>query len=160
METVRLEISPTPANVRTARLVAVAVARQAGLSDAVLDEIRLAVGEACARAVGLHSRHAPFEPIRIEFEDSPRFSVAVRDVAPAQQLLSDVLVADPLKALAAQAGAPSNVVALPVESGGFSEEELAAGVGLALLAGLVDDLAVNPAEDGSGFVVRMSWPLD
>jgi hypothetical protein len=41
----------------------------------------------------------------------------------------------------------------------FSEEALAAGVGLALLAGLVDDVEVTAAGDGSGSVVRMSWPV-
>ena len=42
---------PCPAHVRTARLVAVAVARRAGVDEDVLDEVRLAVGEACSRAV-------------------------------------------------------------------------------------------------------------
>ena len=41
----------------------------------------------------------------------------------------------------------------------FAEEAIAAGVGLALLAGLVDDLQVGPAADGTGTVVRMSWPI-
>ena len=50
-------------------------------------------------------------------------------------------------------------VAQPASSEPFSEEALAAGVGLALLAGLVDDLEVTAAEDGSGSVVRMSWPV-
>ena len=47
--------SGRPRHVRTARLVAVAVARRAGVDEALLDEIRLAVGEACARAVGAAS---------------------------------------------------------------------------------------------------------
>ena len=42
---------------RTARLVAVAVARRAGVADELLDEVRLAIGEACTRAVALHRRH-------------------------------------------------------------------------------------------------------
>jgi len=47
---VELRFPPAAEYVRTARLVAVAVARRAGLADQ-LEEIRLAVGEACARAV-------------------------------------------------------------------------------------------------------------
>nr|WP_246314964.1 ATP-binding protein [Kineococcus aurantiacus] len=38
-------------HVRTARLVAVSVARRAGFGEDQLDEIRIAIGEACARAV-------------------------------------------------------------------------------------------------------------
>lgn len=51
MGRVELRFAPIPGHVRTARLVAVAVARRSGLDDARLDEVRLAVGEACARAV-------------------------------------------------------------------------------------------------------------
>jgi hypothetical protein len=32
-------------------------------------------------------------------------------------------------------------------------------MGLALLAGLVDDIAVVPVKGGGGTEVRMSWPL-
>ena len=50
MGTVALRFQPSPEHVRTARLVAVAVARRAGFDEARLDEVRLAVGEVCARA--------------------------------------------------------------------------------------------------------------
>lgn len=49
---VELRFPPVPGHVRTARLVASSVARRgSGLDEARLDEVRLAVGEACARAV-------------------------------------------------------------------------------------------------------------
>lgn len=51
MPTVTLRFSPLPEHVRTARLVAVSVARRAGFGEDQLDEIRIAIGEACARAV-------------------------------------------------------------------------------------------------------------
>jgi anti-sigma regulatory factor (Ser/Thr protein kinase) len=161
MGTVRLEISPTPAHVRTARLVAVAVARQCGVSEALLDEIRLAVGEACSRAVGLHRMHGQDALVRIEFFNGVRFGVAVRDSAPADLALADTN-RDPLALLSATAGAGltqggADDQLEPVEQ--FSEEALAAGVGLALLSGLVDDVEVSAAGDGSGSVVRMSWPV-
>ena len=57
MGTVRLSFTPAPAHVRTARLVGVAVARRAGVADTIIDEVRLAIGEACSRAVALHRRH-------------------------------------------------------------------------------------------------------
>ena len=46
MPTVEVSFTALPAHVRTARLVALAVARRAGVTDDLLDEIRLAVGEA------------------------------------------------------------------------------------------------------------------
>ncbi|PRY16077.1 ATP-binding protein [Kineococcus rhizosphaerae] len=51
MPTVTLRFSPMAEHVRTARLVAVSVARRAGFGEDQLDEIRIAIGEACARAV-------------------------------------------------------------------------------------------------------------
>lgn len=53
---VTLQLPPSAAHVRTARLIAAAMARRAGVGDAVLDEVRLAVGEACARAVRVQER--------------------------------------------------------------------------------------------------------
>jgi len=53
MATVRLSFSPAPVHVRTARLVGVAVARRAGVAEELLDEVRLAIGEARTRAVAL-----------------------------------------------------------------------------------------------------------
>ncbi|NAZ85129.1 ATP-binding protein [Kineococcus indalonis] len=51
MPTVALRFTPLAEHVRTARLVAVSVARRAGFGEDQLDEIRIAIGEACARAV-------------------------------------------------------------------------------------------------------------
>ena len=80
MESVEIEFTALPAHVRTARLVASAVARQCGVDEAVLDEVRLAVGEACSRAVELHAREAPDRPVMVIFADAPgRFTVAIRD---------------------------------------------------------------------------------
>jgi anti-sigma regulatory factor (Ser/Thr protein kinase) len=49
-----LSIPPSVEHVRTARLIAVAAARRAGLDEEVVDDVRLAVGEAVARAVLRH----------------------------------------------------------------------------------------------------------
>ncbi len=46
-----LRFTPLPEHVRTARLVATSVARRLGLVEEQLDAVRLAVGEACGRAV-------------------------------------------------------------------------------------------------------------
>ncbi len=83
MATVEVTFTPLPAHVRTARLVATAVARRSGVDEALLDEVRLAVGEACSRAVEAHRRHCPAEPVRIEMTDpDERFVVTVSDHAP------------------------------------------------------------------------------
>jgi anti-sigma regulatory factor (Ser/Thr protein kinase) len=152
MATVRLSFSPAPAHVRTARLVAVAVARRAGVADELLEEIRLAIGEACSRAVALHRSHGVADLIEVELRDGDRFTVEVTDRASNGSAL---------------VGSPSDpglflvepVVPLTVTPDSLTEEDVAERMGLALLAGLVDDIAVTTASDGGGTEVRMSWPL-
>src|SRR5947209_15006946 len=80
MPTVEVSFTALPAHVRTARLVATAVARRSGVSESLLDEVRLAVGEACSRAVEAHRLHCPAEPVRLALTDQPgRFEVQVTD---------------------------------------------------------------------------------
>src|SRR6266699_4827397 len=84
MATVEMSFTPLPAHVRTARLVATAVARRSGVDEALLDEVRLAVGEACSRAVEAHRLYCPAEPVRIALTDSAgRFEVEVTDTGAA-----------------------------------------------------------------------------
>src|ERR1700757_863132 len=84
MATVEVTFTPLPAHVRTARLVATAVARRSGVDESLLDEVRLAVGEACSRAVEAHQKHCPRQPIRVALsDDGERFEVVVTDAAPA-----------------------------------------------------------------------------
>lgn len=150
MSTVHLAFSPDPAYVRTVRLVASAVARRAGVSDEVLDEVRLAIGEACTRAVALHRRHGLADLIDVAMSDGGRFTVRVTDRGPAgsaQEELGET-TGDIMAQVAAETGR------LLVD-----EDALTAGVGLALLTGLVTDLAVTAAADGPGTEVRMSWPV-
>ena len=51
MSVSELRFPAEPVHVRTARLVAGAVARQSGLDDSDVEDIRLAVGEACSLAL-------------------------------------------------------------------------------------------------------------
>jgi anti-sigma regulatory factor (Ser/Thr protein kinase) len=151
MPTVRLSFSPAPAHVRTARLVAVAVARRAGVADELLEEIRLAIGEACSRAVALHRSQGTDSLIDMAMDNGDRFTVRVVDRATEGP---------------AAAGAPADpaefLVETPVAADGpevIAEEAVAARMGLALLAGLVDDLKVSTVPDGLGTEVSMSWPV-
>jgi anti-sigma regulatory factor (Ser/Thr protein kinase) len=145
MPTVEVSFAALPVHVRTARLIAVAVARRAKVADDLLDELRLAVGEACSRAVALHERHAPAEPVRMAIsDDEGGFSVEVVDAGPAEQGAPQLDELD----LAAEAGA--RVEADP------ARDALPPGFGLAVIAGLVEDVEVTPAAP-DGTRVRMSW---
>jgi serine/threonine-protein kinase RsbW len=138
MATVEVAFTPLPAHVRTARLVATAVARRSGVDEALLDEVRLAVGEACSRAVEVHRRLCPAEPVRIEMTDQgERFVVVVRDAAPS---------------VPAPGGAP----AAAVPNGDDGALAIPSGFGLAVISGLADDVRVSSTS--SGVSVRMSWP--
>jgi anti-sigma regulatory factor (Ser/Thr protein kinase) len=167
MATVRLSFTPAPAHVRTARLVGVAVARQAGVKDAIIDEIRLAIGEACSRAVALHRRHGLPDLVEVELSDEGHFTVRVTDRAPADPGIvavaegpdTDPDRTDPfglLRDASRDASAGSRRERLTNEA--TSDEDVAAGVALTLLAGLVEDLTVETGADGIGSRIRMSWP--
>ncbi len=172
MAIVQLTISALPAHVRTARLMATAVARRAGIAESALDEVRLAVGEACSRAVEAHRVHCPDQPIQLELIDSTgkhpltggqngtlvpptppnghkaqRFEVVVSDRAPANEGGSPLDSHTP-----GSTDAYLTEETLPGDITGLSPD-----VGLAVIAGLADDVSIEPHDDG--MVVRMSWPL-
>ncbi|TDE34633.1 ATP-binding protein [Nonomuraea mesophila] len=134
MATVELTFSALPAHVRTARLVATAIARRTGVEESLLDEVRLAVGEACSRAVEVHRAHCPGEPIRIELrDDSGRFEVTVSDHAPSDEIKPEQ----------------------PLDLGMLSDSFMS-GFGIAVIEGLADDVEVFPGPKGTN--IRMSWP--
>jgi hypothetical protein len=84
VRTVALMFQPAAEHVRTARLVAVAVARRTGLDEIRLDEIRLATGEVCARAVRRCTRTGVAAAVLVEIDDAgPVFEVCVTDQAAA-----------------------------------------------------------------------------
>ncbi|MGW7353543.1 ATP-binding protein [Streptomyces sp. Z26] len=141
MATVELRFSALPEHVRTARLVAAAVARRAGVDEAVLDEVRLAVGEACTRAVGLHMSNGVDSPVRVALiEDEKKFSIEVGDESPGT-----------VGALVP--GARDEIPEAPSED---EEAEADSEMGLAVISGLVDDVEITADEKGG--IIRMSWP--
>jgi serine/threonine-protein kinase RsbW len=149
MATVEVTFTPLPAHVRTARLVATAVARRSGVDEALLDEVRLAVGEACSRAVEAHQRHCPAEPVTIEMTDSgERFVVTVSDHAPTAG-------ASPAGSQDSGDGAGDNGFE-PLGHVFEGGPAIPAGFGLAVISGLADDVRV--LSTSSGVSVRMSWP--
>ena len=153
---VLLRFTPQPEHVRTARLVAVAHARRVGVEAGLLDEVRLAVGEACSRAVGLHQRHCPGEPVVVVLDavdESDSASGADRFVVTVADKVSGA-VPGPRDG----AGAPVADGDAEAAAGEPDEEELDdAEMGLAVLTGLVDDLDITSGPDGGS--VRMGWPV-
>ncbi|HEV3293292.1 MAG TPA: ATP-binding protein [Streptosporangiaceae bacterium] len=154
MATVEMSFTPLPAHVRTARLVATAVARRSGVDEALLDEVRLAVGEACSRAVEAHQEFCPREPVRVALTGANgRFEVVVTDHVAAGN-------GTPAGAAAAQPGSAADGTGQPA-GGGASEAPRPppvgpAELGLAVIEGLADD--VDIARTKAGVTIRMSWP--
>jgi len=79
---VTVSIARDPALVRTVRLVAAAVARRTGQDEEFVEEIRLAVGEACALLIGEEPDGAD-SPVTVAIHLSDRISVEVVSQSPA-----------------------------------------------------------------------------
>jgi serine/threonine-protein kinase RsbW len=143
MATVELSFTALPAHVRTARLVATAVARRSGVDESLLDEVRLAVGEACSRAVEGHQLYCPAEPVRLALTDlGGRFEVEVTDTCAPNGLATG----DP----PADEGGPEESWGAGLRAG------LPAGLGIAVLTSLADDVQISATAAGTR--IRMSWP--
>ena len=119
--TVRLTFPPEPRLLGTIRLVVGVVARKAGMGEEGIEDLKVAVSETCAVAVGDLLRAGRGDPIEIDLvESADRFGIEVRDRAPA--------------ASAAPGAADAEV----------DDREL----GLALVGALVDDLKTATLADG------------
>jgi len=158
--TVELRFVALPAHVRTARLIAGVLARRAGVHEAVIDEIKLAVGEACSRAVGVHARSCPDEQVIVrgidgvkDFAGLPAFVLEVEDHGPT----GEDVPRDETGAL------PAAVALLDLdemtEPDAAADAQLPFGMRLAMIEGLVDNLQVVPVDGREGTLVRMTWPL-
>ena len=80
------------------------------------------------------AHHCPGEPIRIELkDDSGRFEVTVSDQAPSDEIKQEQ----------------------PLDLGMLSDSFMS-GFGIAVIAGLADDVEVFPSP--KGMRIRMSWP--
>jgi anti-sigma regulatory factor (Ser/Thr protein kinase) len=166
MATVELSFTPLPAHVRTARLVATTVARRTGVEESLLDEVRLAVGEACSRAVEAHRLHCPGVPVRIQLsEQGGRFEVVVADAGPAtggaerggdDRAGEDGARPGLAPGAAADGADPAAAVTGAASAGLDANEGFPAGLGLAVIAGLADDVEISTTANGVS--IRMSWP--
>ena len=138
MATVEVTFTALPAHVRTARLVATAVARRSGVAKSLMDEVRLAVGKACSRAVETHAVQCPDKPVRLALSNQAgRFQIEVINAGRSAQ--------GPLGASGGRGAERGKSAMMPP---GFS---------LAVIAGLADDVEIS--ETAAGTSVKMSWPL-
>lgn len=161
MATVELRFSPLPAHVRTARMIAAAVGRRSGVPEYLIDEVKLAVSEACARAVGLHQRTGRADLVTVNLvDDIDLFTIEVTDHGPVGEDLpprEGGESANPITLVDAAAADDPPTDDPPADADPLAP--MPPGLGLAILEGLVDDVRIEPAPKGDGTVVSMSWAL-
>jgi anti-sigma regulatory factor (Ser/Thr protein kinase) len=120
--TVRLAFPPEPRLLGTVRLVTSIVARKAGMDEEAIEDLKVAVSEACAVAVGDLNRAGRPDLVELDLiEDADRVGIEVRDRAP-----------------------PANRSAGSAADGELDDRQL----GLALVGALVDDLRIAALEGG------------
>lgn len=122
--TIRLAFPPEPRLLGTIRLVVGVVARQAGVDDEGVEDLKVAVSETCAVAVNETVKAGLKAPIELDLiQDHGRFGVEIRDRAPEPS----------------GGHAPPSDEALELDDRQF---------GLALAGALVSDLKAEPLEGG------------
>lgn len=132
-----LEFPPKPEFVGTARHAVAALARLHDVPDSIVEDVKLAVSEACTNSVTVTRRAGRDEPVRLVASiDADALFLDVMDRGEGPVQLEDQVSSE-------------------VDSQEFSFER---GLSLPLVRGLVDDLRVD-ARDGGGSVVRMRLSL-
>jgi serine/threonine-protein kinase RsbW len=129
-ELIRLDIPALPAFVGVARVVVVSVATTVdGIADDRLEDLRIAVSEACTNAVEAHA------------EDGAHQRIVLRCT-----LADDALTVEIAGEGTAAAGGGT---------GADDEARAESGWGLQLIRALVDDVTFSMAEQGNGSSVRL-----
>ncbi len=142
MASVELSIPPDAAHVRTARQVAVAVARLSGMSDETLESVRLAVGEASGLMLRLGDGHDGDAQIKLEIRDDDGLAVAIA-----------VSAETPL-AEATGPEAAEHLISLDASRPSPEPEPLPIGAVLALLDELATEVDVTAGPQGIRLELR------
>lgn len=141
MALVELNFPARPVHVRTARQVAVALGRRAELAEESLEEVRLAVAEACGLALSVSRNGATSESVAVDFDDTDGLTVEVR---------VDTRLPE------ATGTAAFEVLAGAAQAGIDDADELPAGAALAVLTELTPML--DAVTSAGGMRLRLSWP--
>ena len=153
---VRLSIPPESGLVRFVRLVSVALARLNGIPDDVIDDVRLATGEACSRAVAAHRADGLDAPVSVEIRGGRSFSIVVRDLQGLPPA-SGMHAADVLRHSVVSSAAH----AVAATTGGSlfdaSDDETTLPEAIGLIVGLADEVVVETGPQGTS--VSMTWPV-
>lgn len=139
MAEIHLEIPPRLDYLAVVRLVVVtAAALDPPLADSRLDDLRLAVTEACSNAIKAHRPEAEDDPVVVSCHlDEDRFRVDIRDRGPGFD-------PDALRALPD----PTDPKRLQHES----------GLGIPLIRVLTDEVSFEPADDGTIVCMTLKRP--
>lgn len=140
--TVRLSFQPLPVHVRTARLVAVTVARRAGWPEEQVESVRQAVGEACTLALQAGDHHT----VTLELDD------AVTAPDGAGGLRAWVW---PVRRSSGPSAGVDEVDEVDAADGADAVDEADDALPRAVLAGLTDDVAVDDRQGHPA--LRLSW---
>lgn len=128
-----------------------------------LDEVRLAVSEACSLAVRLHRANAPAVPIELRLtEEAEQFCIEVVDAVPRSKPDADADVEAPLDLTDDDATSYGTAMgelpdSMNADEDGAADLRARERIGLAVIVGLVDDVQVEYLDHGS--VVTMRWPI-
>lgn len=139
MAEIQIEIPPRLDYLAVVRLVvATAAALDPPLPDSRLDDLRLAVTEACSNAIKAHRPDAADEPVIISCHlEDDRFQVDIRDRGPGFD--------------------PDALAALP-EASDPQRLQHESGLGIPLIRVLTDEVTFEPAADGTIVSMTLKRP--
>ena len=128
MTTVELEVPARPEYVGVVRLALASLGRLAGLDEATVDDLKIAVSEAATSAMLVNQEAGVAEPVTVAWtSEEERVVIEVFDRGPV-----------------GEAGAAAS-----------DAEALRAGISVALLESIVDGCEVNSRADGPGSRTRL-----
>ena len=128
MTTVELEVPARPEYVGVVRLALASLGRLAGLDEATVDDLKIAVSEAATSAMLVNQEAGVAEPVTVAWtSEEERVVIEVFDRGPV-----------------GEAGAAAS-----------DAEALRAGISVALLESIVDGCEVDPRADGPGSRTRL-----
>ena len=153
MPHVELQIVPDTAHVRVVRLVAVSLARMNGLDEDAVEDVRLAVGEACGRAVAAHLRHGVEASVSLHLDG--RDPGADSGSGNAEEPALVVSVQDRIPLPAAEGEDALRLVAFGPDGSSWTADGDASPAVVGLLQGLADGLTVRTGEAGT--MIELSW---